>query len=256
MLARISRRLGALDLSEREASRRATGNEFAIRNLKRGSTPGVDLFQKLAPVLGTSAAYLAYGDGAEEGAMLAPPQPAWPPRNTIPLIGEVAAGPWLPVDQEVDAPLYDDIAVPPDPNHPADWQFAAMSRGTSVNKIAPDGSILVCIDLRKARMAPRPRDLVIVEQRRAGGLEIMRTAKRYVETADGYELWPDSTDPRWQQPIAVAKGAHDDGIEIEVIGKVTFIFAPIERLDREKERERDRGNVSSTRSGTDTKRRI
>ncbi len=242
MVARIKERIEATGQNEKDVSLAATGTAFAIRNLKRGSTPGVDLFEKLAPVLETTAAWLAYGAGSEAAPVLAPPRPSWPPMQTLPIIGEVAAGQWQTIDQEIDAPFYDDIAVAPSPLYPADHQFGVVVRGTSINRVAPDGSVLACLDLRKARIPPRQRDVVIVEQRRAGGHEIMRTAKRYVEVDGAVELWPDSTDPRWKSPIVVEPGEEDEGVEIEVIGKVTFVYAPIERIDRDADRDQAAGN--------------
>lgn len=238
MVARIQERLEALDMTERDASIAATGSPFAIRNMKRGSMPAVDLFEKLAPVLETTPGYLAYGDGKASAPQLAPARPSWPPIYAMPIIGEVAAGQWMTVDQEVDAPLYDDLAIPPDPSYPPDWQFACVVRGTSINRVAPDGAVLACLDLRKSGTRPRQHELVIVEQRRSAGQEVMRTAKRYVETEDTVELRPDSNDPRWKTPIVLDPADPEEGVEVVLIGKVTWVYAPIDRLDRAADRER------------------
>lgn len=233
ILARIEERLAAIGKTERGASIEATGAAHSIQNMRKGSKPAVSLFEKLAPVLDTTPEYLAYGVKGPDARAAELGRPAWPPMGSIPIIGQVAAGLWLEIDTDVDAPLYDAAPVPPDPEYEAEHQFAVEVCGTSINRVAPDGSILGCVDVRKARIEIKVGALVIVEQRRRGGHEIMRTAKRYRVNDGRYELWPDSTDPRWTKPIIVDPDEEaEEGSSVEVIGLVTWVHAPLSRLDR------------------------
>ena len=121
---------------------------------------------------------------------------------------------------------------PRDPEYPLDCYFAVEVRGTSVNRVAPDGSFLVCLDVIKAKRQPREADLVIVEQSRGGGHEITRTAKRWHALPDRFELRPDSTDPKWQEPLIIPRGDADDGQAFNVIGIAVDVYSSIRSLDR------------------------
>ena len=69
-------------------------------------------------------------------------------------------------------------------------------------------------------IAPRDRDLVIVERRRHDLAEM--TCKRYVVGPDGIELWPESWAPEYQTPIRMKdlKAAGELGDEISVVAVV------------------------------------
>lgn len=238
ILARIEQRLEAVGMSERAASIEATGGAHAIRNMRKGSKPGIDVFTKLAGVLDTTPEWLAFGvKGPTSPAdVLAEPNPSYVPftghNSGLPIISKVAAGRWLEVNTDVDAPLYGDVLVPPDPNYDPGDQFAVEVAGTSINRIARSGSILVCLDVKKARINVENNDLVIVEQRRAGGLEIMRTAKIFRRNADTIEFWPVSDDPKWQEPIVIDTDEEpEEGVSIDVIGLVTWIQRPVSLPD-------------------------
>lgn len=244
ILERIDERLTALGMSDRQASLEATGVATAIRNIRRGSEPAPTVLAKLAPVLQTTPGFLAFGEALAGTSMATPVvagklaalaatvAKAAKAEATIPIIGQVAAGMFLAVDTEIDVPLYEERPIPADPDYPADWQFACEVVGTSVNNVAPDGAILGCVDINRARIHPRDGDLVVVERREAGGHKIERTAKRYFEFDDRFELRPDSSDPRWQTPIVVPREDNDDGESVQVLGLVTWLHTPVKRGGR------------------------
>lgn len=234
LYSRIAERLDALGLSEREASLAAFGNGGTLRNMRTGSSknPGVDTFQKLAPVLKVAPAWLAFGDEAEAGGRVHAladyrQKPGRAPAATVPLVGEVAAGRWLDVDQAVDEPLYSDGPIPADPAHAPELQFAVQVRGTSINRVAKDGAILVCLDVQRARLKPKDASLVVVERRRHGGSEIERTVKRLRIDGAVHSLWPDSTDPKWQDAIDLSTDDGDETVQVQIIGLVSLV---VERL--------------------------
>lgn len=143
------------------------------------------------------------------------------PLSFVKVTGKVAANTWMDVD-EMDFG-YDDIEpVPSVSGYPVDQQFALLVEGNCLNKVAQHGDRLVCVSMTADGVEIVLDDLVIVERRRFGGQMVERTAKRVRQTIDGFELWPESTDPAHQEPIRL-NGAHD-GEEIAVIGKVLWIL--------------------------------
>jgi SOS-response transcriptional repressor LexA len=143
------------------------------------------------------------------------------PVGYIGVKGKVAANSWMNVD-DMDFGYDDQEHVPSVGNYPIDWQFALKIEGNCLNKIANHGDILVCVDTIASAIDIEPGDLVIVERSRYDGEMVERTAKRVRMTSEGYELWPESTDPQHQAPIKLTGGA--DGETVRVMGKVLWIL--------------------------------
>lgn len=143
------------------------------------------------------------------------------PIGMIPVTGRVAANTWLSVD-DMDFSYNDIEYVPSAGGHPVEWQFALIVEGNCLNKIAQNGERLVCLNIIAAQIEIESGDLVIVERRRYDGQMVERTAKRVRLAADGFELWPESTDPAHQEPIRLYR--MPEGEEIQVIGKVLWIL--------------------------------
>ena len=141
----------------------------------------------------------------------------------LPYIGEVAAGQWLETppfeaDPSVTIPVIDI-------RHPPQAQYALGVRGTSVNRIAPPGSVLLCLDMAAADVTVSNGDLVIVQRRRNQGGLVEVTAKRFRRRSPTViELVPDSDDPRWQQPIVLDEAHAGEDEEIAVIALVTGVY--------------------------------
>jgi hypothetical protein len=143
------------------------------------------------------------------------------PEGTVRVVGKVAANNWLDVD-DMDFGFEDEEPIPAAPGYPTFLQFGLRVEGNCLNKIAPHGTRLVCLDMIRAEYEAVPGDLVIVERRRYGGQMVERTAKRLRASSKGFELWPESDDPAHQTPIAL----YDEPGEISVnmIGKVLWIM--------------------------------
>jgi SOS-response transcriptional repressor LexA len=146
-----------------------------------------------------------------------------------PVRGEVAAGRWFEHD-DMDQGRFAPVPCVPGPYGDCE-QFAFRVAGTSMDKARiQDGDFVVCVPYWQVRASMLQGDLVVVEQR--DGQRIERTVKELVVTRDGYELWPRSSDPKWQEPIRVPrkKDAHTDGgLEIEIVGLVIGRYAPMTR---------------------------
>lgn len=138
----------------------------------------------------------------------------------IPVRGSTAAGKWLEFDdteQDALAPIY---AVAG--RFPMEEQFAFKVSGPSMDKARIfDGDYVICVPYWIARAAPTPGDLVVVERKR--GTMFERTLKELQMSDDEFELWPRSTDSRFQTPIRVKRN-HDfvenDGTTVEIVGLV------------------------------------
>lgn len=137
----------------------------------------------------------------------------------VPVVGKVSAG--VPLDVETVeqewAEMYNKPTVPSASQYPAEWQYSFEVEGQSLNKIAPPGSILVCLDIVASGYAVKEDDLVIVEHSMFDGQAIERTAKRIRRTSSGYDLWPESTDPQFEKPIAINGGGESEEYAIKAV---------------------------------------
>lgn len=184
---------------------------------------GIADAKRYAAAFRVDVGWLQTGQGTPPEASEEPNQltKSTAPIGMIKVSGRVAANTWLSVD-DMDFG-YDDVDyVPSVGGHPIEWQFALVVEGNCLNKIAQHGERLVCLDTILSRVDIMPGDLVIVERKRFGGQMIERTAKRVRQTADGYELWPESTDPAHQEPIRLYRVPENE--DIQVIGKVLWIL--------------------------------
>jgi SOS-response transcriptional repressor LexA len=140
------------------------------------------------------------------------------------LIGEVAAGVW----REANADAFEPVAinVAHDGRFPTASMFALRVRGASINRQAPDGSLVLCLDVFAAPRSPIDGDWVIARRTRNGFAE--QTVKRFRIGEDGKQfLEPDSTDPNHQDAIEV--GSHD-GDSVEITAFVIDFIRPATRL--------------------------
>lgn len=139
--------------------------------------------------------------------------------SPIMVVGEVAAGVWIQVD-ETDL-QYEQSPFPADPRFPVEAQYDLIVRGTSIDRFASPGERLRCVDITQAEIDVHDGDLVIVQRTRMDGAMIETTAKRYTRRGGKIVLMPDSTDPRWQEPLTLDAR---DGEEIRVVAKVVYKY--------------------------------
>lgn len=187
--------------------------------------PRGEFLEELAAVIGYSAVELRYGEAA---GMSIDNVHRLKESATVPILGEVAAGVFREV-AHADTMNFQGFStrarVPPDPRYPADAQYDLVVCGTSINRFAPDNHRLRVLDIKKTGREPQDGEFVIVCRSRDGGQTIETTAKQYVIRNNHVELWPDSDDPRWQEPLIYRPdGGKDDGESVEVIGIVLFAY--------------------------------
>lgn len=194
------------------------GNSF-IRDILRGKTasPSAANLKKLAEALGTSPDYLM---GETDQAELTRRKPV--SSRGVPFRGEVAAGVWIEVGEGLDSP---DEWLPfnPVPHFPEGSVYCLTVRGNSLDKVAPAGSVLLCVDLSKTGIEVKDGDLVIVERARAQGGLLEMTAKRVRSIKGGFELYPESSDPKWK-PVTYPRSSDADGETITILARVDYIL--------------------------------
>lgn len=139
----------------------------------------------------------------------------------IPIKGAVQAGSWIDRQDEVAFEM--DEKVPALAGYPLDTQCAYVVIGTSLNRIASPGSVLVAVDIIKADIDIKDNDLVIIERSRYDGQQVETTAKRVRQTLTGFELWPESDDPKWQQATRLDNPPEHE--EIRIVAKVMWIVS-------------------------------
>lgn len=120
---------------------------------RKESEPTAGTLRKLAVLLGVNYDWLATGRG--ENARIV---------QGLPLLGTIAAGVWEEVRSSDDLE-HERVPVAPDPRYPANAQYALKIRGNSVNRIAKDGTVVICVDVVEAGIELRENDLVWVERR-------------------------------------------------------------------------------------------
>lgn len=245
----IQRELDARHMDMRQLSRLAGLGDTYVRDaIVRGRGGSLDAVTRIAAALGLTVETLTTRKDQKQLSRLNAPitierhidtpansavtiRPvAQPLRNKpqsglkIRVVGDVAAGVWTEIEavQIADDDL-PESHLPPDPRWPAQCQYDLVVKGTSLNRVARDGDYLRCVDIPTTGIAVRDGDLVVVRRLRGGMVET--TCKRAKRNGDTIEYWPDSTDPRWQEPISIE--SDDPSTTVDLIGLVLYAYAPL-----------------------------
>jgi hypothetical protein len=221
LIKRLKKAVEESGRSPRAVSLEAGMSADAARGILRnkGNSPTVDTVSNLARALRVAPEWLAFGVG--DGANSATKKNNFISLN---IIGEVAAGLWMDCSEySFDPERYD---VPADPRFSADQQFLLRIRGNSINRRAPEGSLIRCVTMFAAPREARDGDWVVVRRQRADGT-IETTVKRYCVRDGVVELWPDSDDARYQ--TALRLDAHECD-EISIVAFVLDFITPATRL--------------------------
>lgn len=213
---RLNERFDATGWSKAELAKRSGVAYDNVLKYIAGKVehPRGDTLEKLATALGTSSLYLEHG---VESPSLTTATGSAGKIQAIHVSGFVKAGIWQ--DARIEGP--GDMDVPSVGGYPVAYQVAYIVDGESLNKIARNGDVLVCLDLIKSGVSIREDDLVIVEVSKHHGEFIDRSAKRVRKTKTGFELWPESNHPDHQEPIVLNEV--DDGTDMVITAKVLWI---------------------------------
>jgi hypothetical protein len=154
------------------------------------------------------------GVPAPKGAALSDTQPLTPPETPrqimrIKVVGEAAGGVWKEMKLSFDE--YE-LSYAKDPRWPDGAVNALRISGNSINRQARDGDYVVCLDIWAFPRELRDGDWVAVRRMRHDTAET--TVKQLRGAPGAWELWPDSTDPEFQKPVALAGDGIDDTTEV------------------------------------------
>jgi SOS-response transcriptional repressor LexA len=136
------------------------------------------------------------------------------------IVGDVAAGVWAEPGVHFE-PIPSTIVV--DDKWPEKSVYLLRVRGTSINRHAKDGDLVLCLDAYAAPRDFQHGDWVVAERTDADG-RIETTVKRVQGNRHtGFVLAPDSDDPAFQTPIRIGK---HDGEAVEVKAFVLDFIKP------------------------------
>ena len=205
MKNRIKELRNSRGLSQEELAAMVEAHFTTINKLETGkqrlSDPWVE---KISTALGVSPGAL-YDDISDT--------------RLVPVRGHVQAGAWSESHELPPDDVYN-IAVPDDPEWRGKRLHAAETRGPSMNKVFPEGTVIVFTDPFEIEQGDiQPGKRYVVEIERADGLR-EATVKTLFRDDDGhYWLLPESTDPRFSEAIPIDG---NEGDMITIKGRVIY----------------------------------
>lgn len=144
----------------------------------------------------------------------------------LPVRYRVQAGLWYEVDSASQSFL-GEHPVAPDPRFDQHPQWLEEVVGDSINLKISEGAFAHVIDAISMGYAARAGDLVVVERRLRGGQIKERTIKQVAIGPGGEtELWPRSSNPKWNTPTLIANGDEEE-MEVEIVGLVVGAYQPL-----------------------------
>lgn len=144
----------------------------------------------------------------------------------IRVVGETAGGVWKDMSY-VDFPEYD-LSYPVDERWPREAVNALRVTGESINRQARDGDHVVCLAIWAMPRDLRDGDWVVVHRHKADLIET--TVKQLKGEPGAFQLWPDSTDPRFQEPVPYEGIDPTGDDEIRVVAVVLDFIRPATRI--------------------------
>lgn len=214
LLAKIDVLLAAKGLSDRKACLKArdinpaVGVDFIRDMRRRGHPPRSDKLAALAQVLEVPPASLV--EVLEGHASSVTPVHT----TQIEVRGDVQAGVWREAIEWPQADWYA-ITVPLDTAFAGLHRYGLLVKGDSMDKVFPDGSIAVVINLVDLGRMPKTGEVVVAVHRSKTSDEFEATVKA-VQVLESGEmiLWPQSTNPDFATPLRIPAGAceHDAGM--------------------------------------------
>ncbi|MCZ4274023.1 LexA family transcriptional regulator [Maritalea porphyrae] len=144
---------------------------------------------------------------------------AAPALRTVTVNMHVEAGSWAEANVWEDPDQQYQIAVPNDPEFANLTLHGAETRGPSMNKRYPSGTIVVYTSIYETDEEPVPGRRYIIECERTDGLREATVKTLHKDEQGCLWLMPESNDPRHQQPIEVNGNLGDT---IRIVGRVVF----------------------------------
>ncbi|QQX91313.1 LexA family transcriptional regulator [Gluconobacter sphaericus] len=208
--ARLLKILNEKGISMRAASLGAGLSESAAKHVIYGSSqsPRLTTISQIAAYLDIPTSEITGSDAQQKNAVT-------PVHTTqIEVRGDVQAGVWRDAMEWPRADWYA-ITVPLDAAYAGLHRYGLLVKGDSMNKVFPDGSIVVVINLVDLGRMPMTGEIVVAVQRSKVSDDFEATVKA-VQVLESGEmiLWPQSTNPDFATPVRVPpiRGDHDAGM--------------------------------------------
>lgn len=186
-------------------------------------SPSFDAIAKVAKVVNLSLDALVEHD--ETKALVLDGGGIYPSTlTTAPVVGHVQAGNWQEPGM-LETVEEQQVPYSPDARYVGLQQFAWKVVGSSLNRIAPDGSFIITVRFIDLGRDPREGEPVVCERRRHGLHEY--TVKRVRKApGGGFMLVPDSDDPRFQEPIWLS-ATEENGTEVVATHLVIGVYRTV-----------------------------
>lgn len=140
---------------------------------------------------------------------------------TVKVVGTAAAGLWKDVSIIADDYyVHEEIPVIENPRYAGYPQYALLVEGNSINRKIRDGEYAICVSWGDLGTDLKNGQFVHVERTRGGLQEV--TIKKVVIVNGRVSLYPDSDDPRFQDPIELWH--EDEDTEVTIRGLVIGTF--------------------------------
>ncbi len=148
-----------------------------------------------------------------------------PSTEGLVVMGEIQAGVWRETFEDEQS-KYPPLPIGRDPRYPNAGQYALKVIGNSMDKVFPEGQFIVCAVWADVGRNVRHNDLVVVHRFDAAG-KTESTVKRAKLTKGKMQLWPESTNPKWQLPIEFPTHEGADNEEVIIKGLVIGRYEPL-----------------------------
>jgi len=202
----LRRRMEERGFKQKALAIAADLNETYVRDILKGKSknPEASKLARLAEALGCTSDQLL-----GKGSTVSPIH-----TTQIEVRGDVQAGVWRDAMEWPRSEWYA-ITVPLDAPYAGLHRYGLLVKGDSMDKVFPEGSIVVVVNLVDLGRMPTTGEIVIAVQRSKVSDEFEATVKA-VQVLDSGEmiLWPQSTNPDLAMPVRVPviKGDHDAGM--------------------------------------------
>ena len=212
----IDQRLTALKMKDRKACIKAGLHVDAIRNMRRFRRPAhVATLAKLEIALGLSTGTLV-----DLAANAPPRERASVQLQRVMVRGAVQAGVWREAI-EWDGDEWYSVTVPADDRFPGAERHGFEVRGTSMDKIYREGTVVIAVRFGDIMRHPNPGERVICLRRDPNGEGYEATIKEYqIDDKGRHILWPRSNDPEHQTPFILTSADLPVSQDYEPLPKV------------------------------------
>ncbi|OIN06122.1 hypothetical protein BFS86_19655 [Shewanella algae] len=198
-----------LKLTQAEMAKRLGTSQPQYQRLERGKRPMSKKWAlKIESEFGIPAAQILFTDEDDTSV----------PARMVKVLGYVQAGEWEETWELSEEDQYD-VPIPHDTSLNGYPLYAAETRGPSMNRRYPEGTVLVFTHIIETHEDLIPGKRYIVERERSDGLKEATVKILWFDDQRKPWLLPESTDPRFQEPIALNG---DDGDTIRIVGRVRY----------------------------------